>query len=119
MQFMILIYAEEKIYDEMPAEQLAGVMAAYAALEADMLKAGVLLSGAELAPVRTARTVRIRRNQTHFTDGPFAETKEALGGYFLVDCESMEEALKWAARCPSALDGSIEVRPLMAPPPEA
>ncbi|WP_342115104.1 YciI family protein [Pseudoduganella sp. OTU4001] len=119
MQFLILIYAEEKVYDDMPADQLAEVMAAYRQLEDDMQQAGVLLSGAELAPVRTARTVRIRRNQPHFTDGPFAETKEALGGYFLIDCASMDEALKWAARCPSAHDGSIEVRPLMAPPPEA
>lgn len=116
MQFMILIYAEEKVYDEMPAGQLAEVMAAYGKLEADMRQAGVLLSGAELAPVRKARTVRIRRGQPHFTDGPFAETKEALGGYFLVDCASIDEALKWAARCPTALDGTIEVRPLAAPP---
>ncbi|XLZ68127.1 YciI family protein [Massilia sp. SR12] len=112
---MLLIYADEKVYDALPAAQLAEVMAAYGALENAMLKAGVLVSGAELAPVRQARTVRIRRGQPHFTDGPFAETKETLGGYFLIECASMEEALEWAARCPTALDGAIEVRPLALP----
>ncbi|MYN02761.1 YciI family protein [Pseudoduganella sp. DS3] len=116
MQFMLLIYAEEKVYDALPPAQLAEVMAAYGALENAMLKAGVLVAGAELAPVRKARTVRIRRGQPHFTDGPFAETKEALGGYFLIDCASMDDALEWAARCPTALDGCVEVRPLASPP---
>lgn len=112
MQFMILIYADESVYEEMPPAQLEAVMAGYGALEAEMRAAGVYRSGSELQPVRTARTVRIRKNQPHFTDGPFAETKEALGGYFLIECASMDDALKWAARCPTAHDGAIEVRPL-------
>lgn len=113
MEFMILIYADEQIYESRSEAQMAELMAAYDAYTKEMLEAGVMRGGSELASVRKARTVRIRKGIPAVTDGPFAETKECLGGYILVDCASMDEALHWAARCPSAPDGSIEVRPLI------
>ena len=76
-----------------------------------MRAAGVLRGGAELKPTHTATTVRVRQGKPITTDGPFAETKEQLGGYYLIDVGNLDEAVHWAARCPSALTGSIEVRP--------
>jgi hypothetical protein len=116
MQFMFLVYADEKFYEAMPKPALDEVMAAYDVYVDEMTKAGVLLGGSELASVRKAATVRIRKGKPAITDGPFAETKEHLGGYFLVECANMDEALRWAARCPSAPHGSVEVRPLVQSP---
>lgn len=111
MEFMILIYADERTYAEMTKEQLAEVMAAYNNYTNELIAAGVLRGGSELAPVRTASTVRVRDGKTLVTDGPYAEAKEHLGGYYLLDCPSQEEAIAWAAKCPSSGVGSIEVRP--------
>lgn len=113
MQYMLLIYADESYYEALPKAELDQLMAAYGDYVAELRQAGVLEGGSELAPVRKAATVRVRKGQPAITDGPFAETKEALGGYFLLNCANMDEALKWAARCPSAPHGSIEVRPLV------
>ena len=114
MEFMILIYADEQVYERMSEAQIADVMAAYGVYESEMRVAGVMRHGAELASVRKARTVRVRKGEPAITDGPFAETKDCLGGYFLIDCADMDEAVKWASRCPSAVDGSIEVRPILS-----
>ena len=77
-----------------------------------MRAAGVLHGGAELKPTTTATTVRVTNGKTVTTDGPFAETKEQLGGYYSIDVPNLDEAVKWAARCPAAQGGSIEVRPV-------
>ena len=112
MEYMILIYADEAHYNAMPEAELAAVMAAYGAYTGELEGAGVLRGGAELAPVHSATTVRLRDGKLLCTDGPFAETKEQLGGYYLIDCADLDQAIHWAAKCPSAAGGSIEVRPV-------
>lgn len=113
MQYLVLIYDDEKVWNDMPQEQSQKLFGDYMAYTQEMSKAGVLRGGDALKPVATATTVRIRGGKTLTTDGPFAETKEQLGGYYLIDVANLEEALKWAAKCPSAAFGSIEVRPVM------
>jgi hypothetical protein len=78
----------------------------------ELARAGVLVGAASLQPIATARTVRLKSGEPLTTDGPFAETKEQLGGYYVIDVPNRDEALKWAARCPGADGGSCEVRPL-------
>ncbi|APR74734.1 PhnB protein [Minicystis rosea] len=113
MQYMILIYDDESVWANMPEAQSGQLFGEYRTYTEEMAKAGVLRSGDALKPVATATTVRVREGKTLTTDGPFAETKEQLGGYYLIDVPNLEEALKWAAKCPSAKIGSIEVRPVM------
>ena len=113
MQYLILIYGDEQQFAQLatdPDKQKA-LYAAYSAYGADMRAAGVLRGGAELKPNHTATTVRVRQGRPVTTDGPFAETKEQLGGFYLIDVPNLDQAVHWAARCPSALTGSIEVRP--------
>ena len=114
MQYMILIYGDEKQDAGMASnpEAMKQRYAAYTQYGGDMRAAGVLRGGAELKPVATATTVRVKNGKTVTTDGPFAETKEQLGGYYIVDVPNLDEAVKWAARCPAAQGGSIEVRPV-------
>jgi hypothetical protein len=114
MQYLLLIYTEEaKDAAKSPADQEA-LMSAYWKFE-EMLqtKPGVRIAGEALHPVATAKTVRIRDGKTLQTDGPFAETKEQLGGFYLLDVASEVEALEFAAQIPSVYDGSIEVRQVM------
>ncbi len=113
MEYMILIYADEQLYADMPQAELAAVMAEYGRYEQEMTAAGVMRGGSELAPVHAATTVRLRDGKPVVCDGPFAETKEQLGGYFLIECPNLDEAIQWAAKCPSAAHGSIELRPLV------
>ncbi len=82
----------------------------------ELMASGAMRGGSELAPVSTATTVRVRNGKALNTDGPFVETKEQLGGYCIVEVPSLDEALKWAAKCPGAWHGSIEVRPLVENP---
>lgn len=111
MQYMLLIYGDEKGWSTMSPEDIGKMMQAYMDYSKSLAAAGVLRGGSELAPVATATTVRVRNGKTLTTDGPFAETKEQLGGYYLIDVPSLDEAIQWAAKIPSALNGSIEVRP--------
>ncbi|WP_044237761.1 YciI family protein [Chondromyces apiculatus] len=113
MQYMILIYDDESVWASMPEAQSQQLFGEYRAYTEEMTKAGVLRGGDALKPVSTATTVRVREGKTLTTDGPFAETKEQLGGYYIVEVPDLEAALKWAAKCPSAAIGSIEVRPVM------
>ncbi len=113
MQYLLLIYSEENGRAEMPEEALQAMYAEYGALTESLRSSGQLVSGDELQPTSTATTVRVRDGETLVTDGPFAETKEQLGGYYLVDCASLDEALEIAARIPSARHGSVEVRPVV------
>ena len=113
MKYMILIYESEAENAKLTEEQGQQIMEDYFAYTAAMQQAGVMLAGAPLDPVATACTVRVRNGKTLTTDGPFAETKEQLGGYYLLEVAKREDALAWAAKCPSARNGSIEVRPLM------
>lgn len=83
-----------------------------------LAEAGVIAGGAGLMPPATATTLRLRDGQRHVQDGPYADTKEQLGGFYLIDVPDLDTALDWAARCPAAPHGAIEVRPLMPPPPQ-
>jgi hypothetical protein len=112
MQYMILIYCDEKHWSTMTEEQMNAGFAEYMTYSKEMALAGVLKGGASLHPTATATTVRVRDGKTATTDGPFAETKEQLGGYYIVECPNLDEAIKWAAKCPDAKRGSIEVRAL-------
>ena len=115
MHYIILIYGDEKSFAMMANDPKAQeqMYAAYTRYGGDMQAAGVLRGGAELKPTHSATTVRVRNGKTLTTDGPFAETKEQLGGYYLVEAKDLDEALALAAKIPSARFGSIEVRPVM------
>ena len=112
MKFLALIYAEEGAWDDASDEERQEVYARYGAFADEARRAGVLAGGDELASTSSATTVRIRDGQSEVTDGPYAEAKEALGGYFLLECASMDEALDWAAKIPAAEHGAVEVRPV-------
>jgi hypothetical protein len=111
MRYLLLIYAEEST--EPPAEDVAAAShAAYAAFTSDVKARGLFQAGEALTPTSTATTVRVRDGETVTTDGPFAETKEALGGFYLIEARDLDEAIETAAKIPAAAEGSIEVRPI-------
>jgi hypothetical protein len=113
MQYMCLIYDDENIWDKLPEDERNAVFAAYGTFTESIKGSGNYVAGDALQPTSTATTVRIRDGKTLVTDGPFAETKEQLGGYYLVEAKDVDEALKVAERIPSARYGSIEVRPVV------
>ncbi|MFZ0691011.1 MAG: YciI family protein [Acidobacteriaceae bacterium] len=110
MQYLLLIYGEESMFEKMtPVQQQQG-MAAYMAYSEALKAAGVLAGSNRLRPVATATTVRPVNGKTQVLDWPFADTKEQLGGYYLIDVPDLDAALSWAAKCPAASHGSVEVR---------
>ncbi|SRR5579871_5076049 len=111
MQYMLLIYVDEKA-PQPAAAAMGQIMQEYMAFTQDIVKAGKFKAGDRLEPSATATTVRVRDNRTLTTDGPFAETKEQLGGYYLIEAADLEEAIAIAARIPGARHGSVEVRPV-------
>jgi hypothetical protein len=113
MEYMLLIYNDEKQWASLSDGERGSIAAEYFALTDEMRENGVYVAGAPLQPTSTASTVRLRDEETLIVDGPFAETKEQLGGYFLVDVDSGDDARKWAAKIPAARYGSIEVRPVL------
>ena len=113
MKYLLTIYADESRYGTMTPEDSAAMMKAYNQFGTEAQSAGVLIGGEGLQPTATATTVRVRDGETLFTDGPFAETREQLGGYYLLDCADLDEASRWAAKIPDATGGAIEVRPVM------
>ena len=108
MQYLALIYGEEARWENLSAEDRDREMAEYMALS----QADVTVGGDELDSTSTATTVRVRGDETLVTDGPFVESKEVLGGYYVFECDSIDEACTWAARIPAAKHGAIEVRPI-------
>jgi len=108
-----MIYQDEVAHSQWSQEQLAAEYQAYNEFTESVAKSGALQSGEPLMPTNTATTVRVRNSKTLTSDGPFAETKEQLGGYYLVNCKDLDEAIGLAARIPAATDGSIEIRPVM------
>ncbi len=108
MQYLALIHAEEGRWDGLSQEQRDSEMAEYMALS----QADVTRGGNELESVAAATTVRVRGDETVVTDGPFAELKESIGGYYVFECDSIDEACAWAAKIPAARNGAIEVRPI-------
>jgi len=114
MKYMLLMYANESDVPNTP-ERIQAAAPAWYALGKDAEAAGVLVSSSGLSPVANATTVRVRDDKTLVTDGPFAETHEQLGGYFLLDCKDLDEAIGWAKKIPTVQYGSIEIRPLWQP----
>ena len=113
MQFMCLIYDDQKAWQEFSEEEQKAAMAQYFAFTEEARQAGVYVAADALQPVETATLVRLRDGEVLLTDGPYAETKEQLGGYYIFDVDSIDEAVNWAAKIPSAQWGSIEVRPVV------
>jgi hypothetical protein len=112
VKYLALIYGDESVWETFSDDERSRAYAEYMAFSKEGREAGVVIGGDELAAARTATTVRLRDGQTSITDGPYAETKEALGGYYLLECGSMDEAIEWAAKIPGARHGAIEVRPV-------
>ena len=110
VEFVALIYDDPDAWEALPAAAREDAYARYIALYEDGSAAGVVRGGEELESGDAATTVRIREARTLVTDGPYAETKEVLGGFYVFDCASFEEALDWAARIPAAETGAVEVR---------
>ena len=113
MQYMLLIYGAGDSWETLTPEQQQEIGTAYFAYSEELQAAGKMVAGDALQPTSTATSVRVRDGETLTTDGPFAETKEVLGGYYLIDVDTLDEALDWAAKIPSARYGFIEVRPIV------
>jgi hypothetical protein len=112
MQYLLLIYSSETEESAMPAETLQARMAEYGVFTKGIVESGAFVGANRLRPTTDATTVRVRDGKNLVTDGPFAETREALGGYYLVEAKNLDEATAIAARIPTAKDGSIEIRPI-------
>jgi hypothetical protein len=113
MLYLLLIYSDEQAWERLPEEKREAILKEYAALTGDMRRQGRWIAGAPLHPTSTATTVRVRDDELVVTDGPFAETKEQLGGFFLIDAPSSDEARAWATKVPAARYGAVEVRPVV------
>ncbi len=113
MRYALLVYANEAVYAAMKPEEYAAMFQGHATFASEAQQRGILADGAPLQPTTTATTVRIRDGRTLITDGPFAETKEQLAGFYILNCRDLDEALAMAARVPDAAYGSIEIRPVM------
>ena len=112
MQYLLLIYGNEAGMAAAPKEAVTQMSAAYGAYTEAMKKAGVFVGGERLKPSQSATSVRITGGKTNVLDGPYADTKEQLGGYYMINVPDMDAAISWAARCPGASTGTMEVRPI-------
>jgi hypothetical protein len=113
MKYIFLIYGDEAASAGMTQEEQMQELNDYNAFTAFAMSRGTIASAEALLPTHTATTVRVRDEKTLTTDGPFAETREALGGYYVIDCKDLDEAIEIAAKIPGALNGSVEIRPVM------
>lgn len=113
MKYLLTIYSDEKADASASKEEFDTLVGEYNAYTDALHKAGVSLAAEALHPTSAATTVRVQNGKKVTTHGPFAETKEQLGGFYLLDCKNLDEAIEWAAKCPGARVGSIEVRPVM------
>ena len=116
MEYLALIHADQSVWEGMTEGERDAAYEQYGEFAEAARAAGVLVGGEELASTSSATTVRVRDDQRLVTDGPYAEVKEALGGFFILDCPSFDEALDWAARIPAAEHGAVEVRPVHVDP---
>jgi len=116
MEYMLMVYSEEAGWGRMTAEQQQQGMAAYMAYTEALTKAGVLKGSNRLRPVAASTTVRMLDGKSQVLDGPYVESREQLGGYFLIDVADLDAAIGWAARCPGASHGTMEVRPVWTGP---
>jgi hypothetical protein len=113
MKYALTIYGDESAAESASPEDMQAIAQAYGQLTQEMQDKGVYVAGEGLYPTPTATTVRVRDDERSVTDGPFAETKEQLGGFYVVDCKDLDEAIDWAAKIPGSQRGSVEVRPVM------
>ena len=113
MRYLLSIYVDESGFATATPEEREQMSTAYANFTDEVDKAGVLRGGDGLQPSATSTTVRLRDGEPLLTDGPFAETREQLGGFYLLDCGDLDDAVRWAAKIPSAARGSVEVRPVI------
>jgi hypothetical protein len=113
MKYLLTIYNAESDFADARPEDVQQMMAAYEAFSREVDEAGAMRGGEGLQPSGTATTVKVRNGETVTSDGPFADTREQLGGYYLLDCRDLDEAIGWAAKIPGAQTGAIEVRPVM------
>jgi hypothetical protein len=113
MRYLCLIYEDQTLYERMPKDEMDKVFGEYFTYTEDIKKSGHHLGGEALQPTTTATTVRVRNGKISTTDGPFAETKEQLGGFYMIEAKDLNEAIQLAARIPGARYGSVEVRPIM------
>jgi hypothetical protein len=113
MQYLLLINDDEAQWGTMSDDERNAVYAEYGQYTQDLQTRGILVGANQLQPSETATVVHVEDGKTLTTDGPFAETKEVLGGYYLIDVDTLDEALEWAAKIPSARYGHIEVRPIV------
>jgi hypothetical protein len=114
MKYILLIYGDERVWASMTREEMEKVLADHAAYGEAMAKAGVMQGGAELQPVSTATSIRFEGGKPRTVDGPFAETREQLGGYYVIDVENLDQAIHWAEKMPGMTQGTVEIRPLGA-----
>lgn len=114
MQYLLTLYMQESEWSNMTKSEQEQGVAAYRAFTEALTAAGALAGSNRLQPISTATTVRIANGKTQVLDGPYADTKEQLGGYFLIDVADLDAAISWAARCPTAAHGVVEVRPVWA-----
>ena len=112
MKYMLLIYDSEKVWGTLSQDEQQQIMADYRRFSEEIKATGQYLAGSQLQPTSAATSVRVRNGKRVVTDGPFAETREQLGGYYLVDAKDLDEAIGLAERLPSAKLGTIEIRPL-------
>jgi hypothetical protein len=113
MQYALLIYGDPNGQQSMSDDDRGRIYQAYVDFTRELEESRAMKGGEALQPTQTATTVRVRNDETLTTDGPFAETKEQLGGFYLIEADSLDEAIEWAAKIPGARHGSVEVRPLM------
>ena len=113
MKYAFNIYVDESQRAAASEEDQQAMSQAYGVVTQEMQEKGVLVAGEGLYPTATATTVRVREGDRDVTDGPFAETKEALGGFYVLDVKDLDEAIEWAAKIPGSQIGSIEIRPVM------
>ena len=113
MRYVFLIYSQENEWDARTEEEQKATVDAYREIAREASAKGILEGADELQAITAATTVRMRDGRALITDGPFAETKEQLGGYFILNCENLDEAIEWAQRFPTAQVGCIEIRPIV------
>lgn len=116
MQYLLMIYNDENFYKTAPKAELERSHGAYVAYTEALKSAGVIRGGERLQPVATSSTVRIKDGKTIVLDGPYVETKEQLAGYYVIEVDNLDKAIEWAARCPAASHGTMEVRPIWLNP---